>query len=205
MPKTARGVVKLFDAFKKDVILIETVGVGQTELDIMEAADTVVVVLVPESGDTIQTMKAGLLEIADLFVVNKADRPGADSLMVELEIMLHNNPKQAYWRVPVLAAQAVNNVGIKELYEHIQKHRESLQKSGRLNTRREEQRKKEFVETMERKITARLWKLVAEDPHFAQCAARVQQGRIDPYSACAEILDDHALANAWLRKLGDGG
>ncbi|MDP6783417.1 MAG: methylmalonyl Co-A mutase-associated GTPase MeaB, partial [Dehalococcoidia bacterium] len=88
LPHTTRGVVKLMDAFGKDFILVETVGVGQTELDIMEAADSVVVVLVPEAGDTIQTLKAGLLEIADIFVVNKADREGANYMVTELMAML---------------------------------------------------------------------------------------------------------------------
>ncbi|MDY6912543.1 MAG: methylmalonyl Co-A mutase-associated GTPase MeaB, partial [Chloroflexota bacterium] len=87
LPAATRNVMKLLDAFGKDILFIETVGVGQTELDIAAASDTTIVILVPEAGDTIQTMKAGLMEIADIFVVNKADRPGADRLIAELESM----------------------------------------------------------------------------------------------------------------------
>ncbi|MBM3148707.1 MAG: methylmalonyl Co-A mutase-associated GTPase MeaB, partial [Chloroflexi bacterium] len=117
LPRSTGGVIKLLDAFGKDFILVETVGVGQTELDIMENADTVVVILVPEAGDTIQTMKAGLFEVADIFVVNKADRPGADNLLAELNMMVQHYPKEKWWQVPVLATQAVNDVGIEELFK----------------------------------------------------------------------------------------
>src|SRR4030043_1926981 len=89
LPRTTGGVIKLMSAFGKDFILVESVGVGQTELDIMQNVDTVVVVLVPDSGDAIQTMKAGLFEIADIFALNKADRPGADKLVAELRAMVH--------------------------------------------------------------------------------------------------------------------
>jgi LAO/AO transport system kinase len=104
LARSGRDVARLFDAFGKDVVIIETVGVGQTELDIMEVADTVVVVLVPEAGDTVQVMKAGLLEIADVFVVNKADRDGAIRMRTELEMMLalkatEGNRKDE-WKVP---------------------------------------------------------------------------------------------------------
>ena len=152
LPRTASAVLKLLDAFGKDVIFVETVGVGQTELDIMETVDATVVVLVPEAGDTIQTMKAGLMEIADIFAVNKADRPGADYLMAELEIMLHQSPKQSWWQVPVITTQAVNGIGIKELYEHIERYYQALEQSGRLALKRQQQRKAEFLQTIERKI-----------------------------------------------------
>src|SRR5712664_3480573 len=114
-------VIKLMDAFGFPWILIETVGVGQTELDIVRQVDTTVVALVPESGDSIQAMKAGLMEVADVFVVNKADRDGAHALMAELRFSVHLHytgggaPKDVDWEVPVLAAQAANDVGIDEL------------------------------------------------------------------------------------------
>lgn len=203
LPRTARGVVKLLDAANKDIILVETVGVGQTELDIMEAVDTVVVILVPEAGDTIQTMKAGLLEIADVFAVNKADRPGADTLVAELEVMLRQSPKQSWWQVPVLPTQAANDIGTKELYQEIERHHQAIIKTGRLDIRREERRKKEFVETLERKIAAKLWKVMKEDEHFAQHMEKVIKAEIDPYSACMEILSDRTLADTWLRRLDE--
>ena len=111
-------VIKLMDAAGFPWILIETVGVGQTELDIIKQADTTVVILVPESGDSVQAMKAGLMEVADIFVVNKADREGAHSLMAELRFSVHLHyassvsPKDIDWEIPILAAQATNDVGV---------------------------------------------------------------------------------------------
>ncbi len=116
---TART-VDLLDAAGFDRIIVETVGVGQSELGVMEIADTVTVVLTPESGDTVQTMKAGLLEIADVFVVNKADRPGAERLARELELSVHLDDRP--WPAPVLVASAAENRGILELDEAVRKH-----------------------------------------------------------------------------------
>src|SRR5438094_265159 len=135
-------VIKLLAASGHDWVLVETVGVGQTELDIMKLADTTVVVLVPESGDAIQTMKAGLMEAADLFVVNKADRAGAPALMAELKFAAHlhhasaTSPKDIDWEVPVLSAQAQADVGVAELLGEIRRHRAALESSGTLETRR---------------------------------------------------------------------
>lgn len=121
LSNATKDIVKLLDAFGFDVVLIETVGVGQTELDIMSVAHTTVVVLVPESGDTVQTMKAGLMEIADIFVVNKSDREGGDRIVMELQALteMHGNSK---WQVPVLKAVAVKNQGIEDIMAAVQKH-----------------------------------------------------------------------------------
>lgn len=123
LSRATRDMVTLMDAFGTDVVLIETVGVGQTELDIMAVADTVLVVLVPESGDTIQTMKAGLMEIADIFVVNKADREGADKIFHELKslAMMH---AAAAWEVPVIKTVAPNRQGVNEVIAAVVAHRE---------------------------------------------------------------------------------
>ena len=201
LPRAARGVIKLLDAFGKDFVLVETVGVGQTELDIMEATDTTAVILVPEAGDTIQTMKAGLLEIADIFVVNKADREGANYLAGELEQMLRMNPRESWWQIPVLTTQAVNDIGIEEVYEHIERHREALGATGRLSHRRQEQRKMEFIETIEQGIRARLLELAEKDGRLAASLEKVEQGSLDPYSASVEILTNKALFRAWLAEL----
>ena len=128
LSRATREVVKLFAAFGFDIILVETVGVGQTELDIMEIVDTTVVILTPESGDTIQTMKAGILEIADLFVVNKADRDGADLMQAELKMMIEIGQKHGPgWEVPVLATQASKNVGVEELMTQLAAHQKHLE------------------------------------------------------------------------------
>ena len=121
LSRAAREIVKLLDAFGHDVIIIETVGVGQTELSVMDLADTTVVVTVPEGGDGVQVMKAGLNEIADLFVVNKADRDGADRIKAELELSVHLRPAVG-WRPLVLMTQASNDIGVDALVAAIGRH-----------------------------------------------------------------------------------
>ena len=200
LPKTAPNVMKLLDASGKDIVLVETVGVGHTELDIMETVDTIVVSLVPEAGDTIQTMKAGIMEIADIFAVNKADRPGADYLVVELESMIHQNPK-SWWKVPVIATQAINDVGIDELYKHIKHHREAMKETGELDKKRRRQRRKELTQTVEQTVSHRLWKMIEQDENLARYLDMVETGEIDPYSACRKILDDRSLVLNWVKRL----
>jgi LAO/AO transport system kinase len=131
LSRATREVVKLYDAFGMDYVLVETVGVGQTELDIMEIADTTIVILTPESGDAIQTLKAGILEIADIFVVNKADREGAHLIQAELKAMLELGGKNGGWSSPVLLVQAAKDVGVSELIDAIEDHRAYLREKGR--------------------------------------------------------------------------
>src|SRR5262252_7611643 len=152
LPQAAQGVKKLLEAFGKDLILIETVGVGQTELDIVEAVDTMVVLLVSESGDTIQTMKAGIMEIADLFVINKADRDGADRVLRELRLLVHTHPRYTWWEIPVLATQAHKNVGIVELYDAIAQHRQTLADTGQLLLRRRQHRRQELLGLLQERL-----------------------------------------------------
>jgi LAO/AO transport system kinase len=192
------------DACGKDIILVETVGVGQTEIDIMEAADTTIVVLYPEAGDSIQTMKAGLMEIADIFAINKADRPGADYLVAELKGMLHQSPKQSWWRVPVIATQAVNNVGITELYEQIECHRRALEQSGMLALKRSKQRRADLLRTIEHRIMAQVVKQIEQDGQLADYLEKVEKGEMDPYSAAREILTNQTLIESWLRRVKRG-
>ena len=125
LSRAAREIVKLLDAYGHDIIIIETVGVGQTELGIMDLADTTVVVTVPEGGDAVQVMKAGLNEIADVFVVNKADRDGADRIKAELELNVHLRPAGG-WSPPVLMTQAAADKGVAQVVESIAKHRDYL-------------------------------------------------------------------------------
>ncbi len=193
LPLTVGGVVKLLDAFGKDFVLVETVGVGQTELDIMQNSDTVVVVLVPEAGDTVQTMKAGLLEIADIFVVNKADRPSADHLVNELRAMLQLRPGDEWWQVPVLSTVAVNGTGIGELCQQIERHRESMEKSGRLVERRRQRRRQEFLSTVERRLAEEVLRLVERDGRLARYLEMVEAGEVDPFSAADEVLRQSQL------------
>ncbi len=188
LSRSSRGVVKLLDAFGKDIIIVETVGVGQTELDIVEIADTTVVVLMPHTGDAVQTMKAGLLEIGDIMVVNKADWGGAEYLVSELEAVLRQNQRESWWQVPVLATQANNNVGIDALLGEIERHAKALEETGQLSLRRREQRKKEFIRVMEQTIRDRVLDLIVKDEGMAAFLKSVEKGELDPYSASLEAL-----------------
>ena len=208
LPRAARAVIKLLDAFGKDLIIVETVGVGQTELDIMKMVDTTVVVLFPGGGDAIQTMKAGLMEIANIFVVNKADRQGAEQLVMELEAMLSLNPKNSYWEVPVLCTQAINNVGIEELYREIERHRNVLESTGRLSQQRQKQRREELIQAIEHGVSERLSRLMEKDENLIALSEKVEKGEMDPYSAAKDILSNGAMLRGWFAKLeseGNGG
>jgi len=199
LPQTTGSVIKVLDAFGKDIILVETVGVGQSEIDIMKNSDTVVVVLSPEAGDSIQTMKAGLFEIADIFVVNKADHPGADNLINDIQSMLHLHNGSSWWDIPALATEAVNNVGIEELYQQIQRHRRILEETGRLIQRRQKQRRDEFFETIKQKVGKRLIRAIEQDSELTNYAQRVESGEIDPYSAADKVLKSGKLLDAYLK------
>jgi len=161
LSRATREVVKLYDAFGMNDVIVETVGVGQTELDIMEIADTTIVVLTPESGDAIQTMKAGILEIADIFVVNKADRDGAHLMQMELKTMLEIGGKKSSldsWEIPVLLVQASKDVGVPELADAIGQHQVSLKKENK-NTKQKKQQvalsevKEIMMESLQAKIS----------------------------------------------------
>jgi LAO/AO transport system kinase len=198
LPRTVGGVIKLMDAFGKDFILVETVGVGQTELDIIKNSDTVTVLLTPEGGDPIQALKAGLLEIADILVVNKADRPGTEDMVVGLTSLLSYNPENSWWEPPVLTSQAVNNVGVEELYEAIRNHRRALEESGRLEERRREQRRGELLKMVTENVTSKINELMTKDADFLSCLTKVEKGDMDAYSAYAEIMDNKTLVKKWL-------
>jgi len=202
LPSGASNVIKLLDAFGKDLVLVETVGVGQIELDIMENVDTVIVVLVPEAGDAIQAMKAGLMEIADIFVINKADRPGADMAAVEIQNMLQLFPNDTGWQVPVLATEAVNNIGIKALYDQVRQHRSKLADSGQLEERRKKQRRNEFMRILQKEIGEDLVRTIKSDPDLAKYMTRIEEGKIEPCDAAERISSKISWKIARERKAG---
>ncbi|HTI56225.1 MAG TPA: methylmalonyl Co-A mutase-associated GTPase MeaB [Verrucomicrobiae bacterium] len=196
LARATGDVIKLMDAFGFPWIIIETVGVGQTELDIIRQVDTTVVALVPESGDSIQAMKAGLMEVADVFVVNKADRDGAHALMAELRFSVHlhytsgGGPKDVDWEVPILAAQAANDVGIDEVMAQVQRHRAVLEQAGALETRRRARRRAELEALLVEEFTTQVTARVQTDPALGATIDAVTAGRLDPYSAVAQILSE---------------
>jgi len=163
------------------------VGVGQMELDVMENVDTVVVALVPGAGDDIQAMKAGLMEIADIFAVNKADRPGADSLVVEIRNMLDLVGQDSGWRIPVLATQAENNVGVGELYERIWHHRKTCIDTGVFAERRAEQRRNEFTAVLQKMVVQEFMNAISSDRRLSRYVSRMNEGKMSPYEAAEKI------------------
>lgn len=194
LARATGDVIKLMDAFGFPWILLETVGVGQTELDVIRQADTTVVALVPESGDSIQAMKAGLMEVADIFVVNKADRDGAHALMADIRFSVHLQhsgdaaPKDVPWEPPVLATQAANDVGITELVEAIDRHRAALAEAGALEARRRARRRAELDAILVDAIAAQVAARAQADPDLARALSAVADGALDPYSAVGAIV-----------------
>ena len=190
LARAGRDVSRLLDAFGKDVVIIETVGVGQTELDIMEVADSVVVVLVPESGDTVQVMKAGLLEIADIFVVNKADRDGALRMRTELEMMLSLKAasKDDQWVVPVLMTEASAGKGTQELVDACMAHHDHTAENGQAG-RRAARLRAEVLEICEEEVMRRLRESAKVAP-LVELLDGAGDGELDPYDTALAILDD---------------
>ena len=186
-----KSLVRLLDASGKDIILVETVGVGQTELVIMGVADTILVVLMPESGDAVQTLKAGVMEIADLYLVNKADRPGAGQMAAAITSTLQLALTQPEWALPVLLTRADAGEGMEELWDRIQEHRQFLKESSQLGRRQEMRRKEEFLEAVEEEMGRRWRGRVESDAAVANLLQQVADKRADPYSAAMEFLDSH--------------
>ncbi len=182
---TTGAVVQVLDAAGKQIILIETVGVGQAEVDIMGMADTVVVVTVPGLGDEIQINKAGIMEIGDIFVVNKADRDGADQVAQALEMMLDLSPAAA-WRPPVLKTVATADAGMPELRAALDKHHEYAAGSGVLAQRRRERTRREILRLAEKQIQQKV--LAAAGGRLDELTDAVEQRRLNPYQAAEAIL-----------------
>ena len=198
LPRIVKSMVRALDAAGTDLILVETVGVGQTELGIISVADTVLVALNPESGDTIQTLKAGVMEIADLYLVNKADREGANQMATAITGMLHMATDSPEWSPPVLLTTAHKGQGIDELWKKIDEHREFLTTSGELDERRGGQRRREFLEAVEEVLAQRLRDKVENDPDLNTTLEKVEAKETDPYSAALEFLESSFFSEYWL-------
>ena len=185
--KTA-DVVKLMDAYGMDVIIIETVGVGQSEVDIVKTADTTMVVLVPGLGDDIQAIKAGILEIGDLFTINKADREGVDKLNIEIEMMLELNPKGVAWRPTINRTMAEKSEGVAAVVQSIEDHAAYMRESGEINTRRAERLKSELFAMLNDQINRYIAKKVMGSEGFEATMTKMQNREIDPYTVVNQIV-----------------
>ena len=184
-----RDVAYVLDAFAFDVIFVETVGVGQSELEIMRLADTVVVITAPGLGDAVQTLKAGILEIADVLAVNKADQPGARETAMHLREMRRLIPHHGGWDVPVLETSAVTGAGTAELWEAIHRHGEYLIKSGELEARRERRAEREVMDLVEAALASRVRDTLRGHGGPAEILAQAKRREADPHSAAKAILD----------------
>lgn len=178
--------VKVLDLYGCDYIFIETVGVGQSEVDIVKTSDTVVMVTVPGLGDDIQAIKAGIMEIGDVFAVNKADRDGAPRAAREIEIMLEFNHNA--WHPPVKQVIAATNEGVSELLEAIETHRDYMVESGLFQVRRVENAKNELLELVKQQIMNRLLNPAEQGQLVLELAEQVAKREKDPYSASEHII-----------------
>jgi LAO/AO transport system kinase len=182
--------VRVLEGAGCDVVLVETVGVGQAEVEIASLADTTLVLLAPGMGDAIQAVKAGILEIADVFVVNKADRPGADATYRDIQGMLSLGERApGDWRPQVVRAVAVRNEGIDDVVAAIEKHRAWLESSGRLQAAREARAAAEVEAIALGTLRARLGSL-REGTALSALASRVAAGALDPYAAADDLIKD---------------
>jgi GTPase len=178
----------LMDASGKDDVFIETVGVGQAEIDIVDHGDTVVLVLMPGSGDSIQALKAGVMEIPDIISVNKADHPMTDTMIREIRGVLSLGPKTS-WRVPIVRTEAAKGEGVAELAEKITEHRAHIEAEGTLEERRARNLRTEVLELAAARLRRSLEADVADDPAIAELLDRVVRRELDPASAATEILE----------------
>jgi LAO/AO transport system kinase len=178
----------LMDASGKDDVFLETVGVGQAEVDVMDHADTIVLVLMPGSGDSIQALKAGIMEIPDVMVVNKSDHPLTETMIREIRGVLSLAPQRG-WRVPILKTEAVRGEGVDELVGCLEQHRQYIQGEGTLEARRRRNLRNEVLAIAAARLRRRLEDGLAEDADFQRLLDEVVARRLDPASAAASILD----------------
>ena len=187
LSRATQTAVRLLDIFGKEYIFIETVGVGQSEVDIVKTADTVVMVMMPGLGDDIQAIKAGIMEIGDVFAINKADLDGADRTKIEIEMMLDLNENKE-WRPPISKVVAVDNFGIDDLLEKIQSHRDYLQSSGELASRRLRNTKQELVSLVSDRVMEFILKKSDKGFTVDDLVERIVSKDMDIYTAADEIL-----------------
>ncbi|HEY6652502.1 MAG TPA: methylmalonyl Co-A mutase-associated GTPase MeaB [Solirubrobacterales bacterium] len=178
----------LMDASGKDDVFIETVGVGQAEIDIVDHGDTIVLVLMPGSGDSIQALKAGVMEIPDIIVVNKSDHPMTDTMIREIRGVLSLGPSTS-WRVPIVKTEAAKGEGVAQLAEKISEHREHIEAEGTLDERRARNLRNEVLELAASRMRRRLEAAVADDTSIRELLDRVVKRELDPASAAKELLE----------------
>lgn len=188
LSKATLGAVKILDLLGKDYVIIETVGVGQSEVDIVKVADSVLMVMVPGLGDDIQAIKAGIMEIGDVFVINKADRDGADRTKTEIEMMLDFNHQE--WRPPVTKAVAVKNTGIEEVVDNLEKHWDYLQDSGKIREKRVRNSELEIMDLTQTALMKQMMKNEDNRIWIRNLAEKAALRELDPYTISQMVLEE---------------
>jgi len=188
LAQATSDVIKILDAAGKEFILIETIGIGQDEVEIAQIADTSIVVSVPGLGDDIQTIKAGIMEIGEIFVVNKADREGADHVVTMIKAMLDLNLSSDAWQQPVIKTVATENGGVDELYENIMLHRKHLLTSNLLAAKRKERIGREITKLLERRIAQYVHDQMKGIGSLEDLVEKVTRRETDPYACVDQLL-----------------
>ncbi|MEM3623517.1 MAG: methylmalonyl Co-A mutase-associated GTPase MeaB [Candidatus Bathyarchaeia archaeon] len=185
--KATRDAVKILDAAGKDIVVVETVGAGQSEVEIIKVAETTVVIHAPGLGDDIQAIKAGLMEIADIFVVNKADRENAEKAVTDIQAMLQLNTREKAWKPPVLKTVALTGEGVPQLIEKLEEHRNFLkkEKAGEKSLLRAET---ELVEAIKEKAVNSIIEELKREGKFQEALQKIIAKKMDPASAAEELL-----------------
>lgn len=185
------NVAIVYDSFGFDITLIETVGVGQVELDIINTCDTVTVVIVPESGDAVQTLKAGLMEIADVFCINKADRPGAERIATDLRMTIDTRRKtHEDWEIPLVQTEAVNGKGLEDLYAAIHKHVDFRRKDGSFDEHRRAQLERKIRNIVKYRFQSEFLDQLTEETRFDRAIDDILAGKTDPFKVGDEFYEE---------------
>ncbi len=192
LSKATREAAKIMEGFKKDIIILETVGVGQSEVDIAKYADTTLLVLTPASGDSVQTIKAGVMEIADVFVVNKADLPGTEKTCLELESMLELG-EEGPWRPPVVKTMGDRGEGIDLLQQAIYSHKKHLYETGRIREIRRERIQRELEEQLEYLIYLRSWEAINNNTDLDKEIKSIEKEECDPYTTAQKLVEKYVF------------
>jgi LAO/AO transport system kinase len=190
LSKSTISMIHIMDAMGKDVILVETVGTGQSEVEITKVSDTSVLVLSPDSGDQVQVIKAGILEAADVFVVNKADKGGAEYVISRVEFMLGMRAYRAEaWKPCIVLTEAVSKKGADELAEALLNHKEYLAGSGELEKRRKIRAREELLKNVETFVRDYCYQGFVQEGHLEELVDRIAQRKMDPHTAALKIID----------------
>jgi len=202
LTQSTRSAIDVLDAMGKDYVIVETVGVGQDEVDIVKSAQTTVIVVIPGMGDDIQAIKAGILEVGDIFVINKADRDGADKTQHELRQMIDMNQKkfeEGKWKPPILKVEAVFDKGVDELLAEIEKHRSYLLEStpGIGLAKKKERIREELAEMIKHRLFQEVLDRLDESGDFEKAVDSVVSGEMDPYTACDDLLSNESRLLKW--------